>query len=186
MPVVRLKPHNPQKGHKIKTFTDGEGGHRYESGSFYTVTDAMAQRLTWVMQDGQFLDPKVQVYGKERSFDIFPDMAAARRAAAEEERNALLPGSASTQDVLPAAGRDAPSGIEGPPDGRTLGPVPGAGSGVVLSSAVEPADDATFFDRPAGPPSGGKGPGDRPPTALERRKAATRVAAARTTGSRAG
>ena len=156
MPIVRLKPHNPRLGHRLRSLIDSANdGKRYSEGSLYTVSATEAEHLSWFMQDASRMDPKAQVFGMARAFDVFPTMASAKVVLEEEARGQLMQPSAN--QVFKAPGRDAP---EAP----------------ALASAEEVTEDFNRGD------SFSRDAAERPPTALERRRAAMNAAKAKKAG----
>jgi hypothetical protein len=105
MPIVRLKLHDPKKGHRLRSLIDSASdGKRYVEGSFYSVTQAEAEHLSWFMQDATREDPRSPVFGQARAFDIFPTKEAAD-ASLEEEMRGQLGVAGTTSKVLVAPGR---------------------------------------------------------------------------------
>ena len=97
--IVRLKPFDPRKGHKLKSLIDGANdGKRYQEGALYTVSAEEAEYLSWFMQDATRIDPKTMVHGKARAFDIFPSMAAAKAVVDDEARGQLSPNTAQVDE----------------------------------------------------------------------------------------
>lgn len=190
MPIVRLKPHDPRKGQRLRSLIDGaDDGKRYTEGGLYEVTEQVAAHLAEYMQNGERVAADERVHGLVRAFDIWPDRASAQAALEEEGRGQLL--QPSIKQVLIAPDRDAAeipklapaaetqiAALTSRGETRTFrGPAPAGPKSVPVAKAApgepEPADDATFFDKDK--PT----PGARPPTALERRNAAAARAATR-------
>lgn len=153
MHLVRIKPLDPRKGHRLQTFVDSTyEGKRYVTGNLYEVTPEEAVHLSWFMQDGTRVSPETVVYDKARAFDVFPSREAARAVLEDETRGQLA--QPSLNKVFRAPGR---TGAEDPIPTGTVGKIRSA-----------PEVDAPASDAPI-----------TPPTALERRRAAADRASAR-------
>lgn len=106
MPIVRIKPFDPRKGHRLRQMIDSANdGKRYVEGNLYNVAAEEAEHLSWFMQDTSRVDPKVVVHGQARAFDVFLSESAAKAVLEEEARGQLLQPSTK---VFDAPGRDAP------------------------------------------------------------------------------
>lgn len=162
MHIVRLKPVNPQRGHKLRSLLDSANqGKRYTEGHLYEVTAAEAAHLAEFMQDGTLVDVNVQVHGKERAMDVWNSREAAKAALDEEGRGALLQGS---NKIFKAPDRNAaemPVAVNETEinaetrngEKRTFrGPAgvpPVRAVSKTESGEADPADDASFFDKDA-------------------------------------
>jgi hypothetical protein len=147
--VIRIKPFNPRAGHKLRSLIDQATDKRYVENSLYTVTKEEAEYLAWFMQDGSRIDPNVVVYGAQRAFDVWESKDTARKVLDNEARAAMHQ---QNPDRLLAAQSSEAS--EAP---------------VLAEDAIDTSPVGSFSD-PL--------PGERPPTALERRNQAVAKASA--------
>ncbi len=106
MPIVRLKPYDPRRGHRLRQLIDSSReGKRYVEGHLYSVPADDAEHLSWFMQDTERVNPAVSVQGRARAFDVFTSADEARSVIEEENRGQLLQPSA--RQVFSPPGRDA-------------------------------------------------------------------------------
>ena len=109
MPIVRLKPFDPRRGHVLKSLiVSALDGKKFAQGSWYAVTSKDAAVLCEFMQDGSRVPVGALTPGLLRAFDVYETKEAAEAARDEETRSQLSPGSPSLDAIVAPATREGP------------------------------------------------------------------------------